>query len=277
LPAAIRPDLAANIAAAIPGGLAAAGAALEAAGPAAELLLANPATAGAAAVLGLGALAYYAYNHASASSEPPVQPSTSDEPEKDKSERESRFRGDNLGPAMDGPPNDPDKPPAAAPAVPPTDSGTEDSPKVRETVRPTDAELQRLVDEHSDPKGLPLTMPAARTIVDATQPEGTNATIVGKNVQGSDVFYTDANGNGVTGVQVKTASNLDAAEAAVRQDLRSEEPSPIIALEIPADTSIPRLLGKLQKNFRDYDTSRTSVFAVDPSGNVLIELQPFPK
>jgi hypothetical protein len=52
------------------GGLAAVGTALETAGPAAELLLANPATAGAAAMLGLGALAYYAYNHASASSEP---------------------------------------------------------------------------------------------------------------------------------------------------------------------------------------------------------------
>ena len=54
--AAIAPDLAANIAAAIPGGLAAAGAALEAAGPAAQALLANPATAAAATALGLGAL-----------------------------------------------------------------------------------------------------------------------------------------------------------------------------------------------------------------------------
>jgi len=61
--AAIAPDLAANIAAAIPGDLAAAGAALETAGPAAQALLANPVTATAAAALGLGALAYYAYNH----------------------------------------------------------------------------------------------------------------------------------------------------------------------------------------------------------------------
>ncbi len=68
--AAIAPDLAANIAAAIPGGLAAAGAALETAGPAAQALLANPATAAAATALGLGALAYYAYNHWSSSSEP---------------------------------------------------------------------------------------------------------------------------------------------------------------------------------------------------------------
>jgi hypothetical protein len=68
--AAIAPDLAANIAAAIPGGLAAAGTALETAGPAAQALLANPATAAAAAALGLGALAYYAYNHWPSSSEP---------------------------------------------------------------------------------------------------------------------------------------------------------------------------------------------------------------
>ncbi len=78
--AAIAPDLAANVAAAIPGGLAAAGAALETAGPAAQALLANPATAAAATALGLGALAYYAYNHWSSSSEPPATVEASKEP-----------------------------------------------------------------------------------------------------------------------------------------------------------------------------------------------------
>ena len=78
--AAIRPDLAANIAAAIPGGVAAAGTALETAGSAAQALLANPATAAAATALGLGALAYYAYNHWASSSEPPTAAEAPKEP-----------------------------------------------------------------------------------------------------------------------------------------------------------------------------------------------------
>jgi hypothetical protein len=45
-------------------------------------------------------------------------------------------------------------------------------------------------------------MAAARTIVDATQPEGTKATIVGKDVTGPDIIYEDANGARVSTVQV---------------------------------------------------------------------------
>jgi hypothetical protein len=226
-------------------------------------------------VLGLGALAYYAYNHASASSEPPVQPSTSDEPEKDKSERESRFRGDNLGPAMDGPPNDPDKPPAAAPAVPPTDSKTEDSPKYSTTVGPSKEDIQKLVDEHSDKKGQPLTTEAANAIVEETQPSGTKAAIVGKNVAGPDIIYEDASGDRVTSVEVKTAKTLDRAEASVRDALRKDDKPDIVALQIRSDSDIPRLIGKL-RNLDRRDTAGRSVLAVDPDGNILFKLQPFP-
>ena len=250
------------------------GTALETAGPAAQALLANPVTATAAAtVLGLGALAYYAYNHWSEqqnNSSADANDGEDEAPRAKENRDAERGIGDNGGPPLN-------EPPPIAPMVPPGDSKTEDYPSLPETIRPSKADLQRLVDEHSDPKGLPLTPEAAKEIINATQPEGTNATIVGKNVQGSDVLYTDANGETVTGVQVKTAKNLKQAEAAVREDLGSEEPSPIIALQIPADTSIPRLLGKLRNNFPNDDTSRTSILAIDPQGNILIELQPFPK
>ena len=154
----------------------------------------------------------------------PVSPSTSDEPEKDgKPDREPRFRGDNLGPAMDEPPpNDPDKPPPA-PMVPPQTGSATQRPAVPKTIRPTDAELQPLVDEHSPKDGLPLTMNAARAIVDATQPERRKATIVGENDPRPDILFDDANGARVASVEVKTAANADRAEERVLDALKKLE------------------------------------------------------
>ena len=84
---------------------------------------------------------------------------------------------------------------SAAPAPPPEDEpGNRKETKDMKTIRPSAEDIQRLIVEHSDPKGLPLTTNAANAILDETQPQGTKATIVGKNVAGPDIIYEDANG-----------------------------------------------------------------------------------
>ena len=211
-------------------------------------------------------------------SQTPVSPSTSDEPEKDgKPDREPRFRGDNLGPELDKPgalpPNDPDKPPPA-PVIPPGSGGATQRPAVPETIHPTDAELQPLVDEHKPDQGLPLTMAAARTIIDATQPAGTKAIIVGKDVPGPDIIYEDANGARVTTVQVKTAKNLDRAEDAARYAVSDKYSGDLVALQVPSDTDIPRLMGKL-RGLNSMNTNGRFILIVDPNGKLLVKSQPF--
>ena len=165
---------------------------------------------------------------------------------------------------------------ASSPAIPPDDEpGDKEETKDNKTIRPSAEDIQKLVDEHSDKKGLKLTAEAANKILDETQPSGTKTTIVGKNVAGPDIVYEDANGARVTSVEVKTAKTLDRAEASVRDALRKEDKPDIVALQIRPDSDIPRLIGKL-RNLDRLDTAGRSLVAVDPDGNILLKLQPFP-
>ena len=165
---------------------------------------------------------------------------------------------------------------AASPAIPPDDEpDDEKETKDNKTIRPSAEDIQKLVDEHSDKKGAPLTTEAANKIVDETQPSGTKATVVGQNVAGPDIIYEDTNGDRVTSVEVKTADNLDRAEEAARRALKKQDSPDIVALQISGDTDISRLMGKLNALDQRY-TSGKSTLAVDPDGNVLIKLQPFP-
>ena len=93
---------------------------------------------------------------------------------------------------------------------------------------------------------MPLTTNAANAILDETQPQGTKATIVGKNVAGPDIIYEDANGAPVTSVEVKTAKNLDAAEAATKRALDKNSALDVVALQAPKDMDILRFTGKIR-------------------------------
>jgi hypothetical protein len=158
--------------------------------------------------------------------------------------------------------------------VPPQTGSATQRPAVPKTIRPTDAELQPLVDEHSPKDGLPLTMNAARAIVDATQPERTKATIVGENDPRPDVLFDDANGARVASVEVKTAANADRAEERVLDALKKQDSPDVVALQVPSDTDISRLKGKLNA-INPSKTAGKSILAVDPTGKILIELQSF--
>ena len=164
---------------------------------------------------------------------------------------------------------------AAAAPIPPEDPENKDASQSPATVRPSKEDIQKLVDEHSDKKGLKLTTEAANKIVDETQPSGTKAAIVGKNVSGPDIIYEDTNGARVTSVEVKTAKTLDRAEASVRDALRKDDKPDIVALQIRSDSDIPRLIGKL-RNLDRPDTAGRSLVVVDTDGNLLLKLQPFP-
>jgi hypothetical protein len=138
---------------------------------------------------------------------------------------------------------------AASPAIPPDDQrGNEKETKDNKTIRPSAEDIQRLVDEHSDRKGLSLTTKAGNAIVDETQPPGTKATIVGKNVAGHDVIYEDANGDRVGSAEAKAASNVDRAEEAVRRALDKIDTPDIVALSIPSDTDIPSTDGEIERD-----------------------------
>ena len=253
--AAIAPDLAANIAAAIPGGLAAAGAALETAGPAAQALLANPATAAAATALGLGALAYYAYNHASASSEPDA---LKEEP----------------SPAAEEAPKEPVAA-AGAPAPDPDDRKPDDDKKTgdegeKSAIRLSEEYKNIVLDEHPG-----LTPEALAKIEEEAQPPGTRPDQpAGKGVPGPDIVYKDAEtGDTVTGVQVKVANSVKAIPRAIRDDLVSQDPSEIIAVQAPEGTPA----GVVSKIIRDYDfdvdkATDKSIVVVDSTGKILVSL-----
>jgi hypothetical protein len=165
---------------------------------------------------------------------------------------------------------------SAAPAPPPEDEpGNRKETKDMKTIRPSAEDIQRLMVEHSDPKGLPLTTNAANAILDETQPQGTKATIVGKNVAGPDIIYEDANGAPVTSVEVKTAKNLDAAEAATKRALDKNSALDVVALQAPKDMDILRFTGKI-RNLSQSKKAGRSILVVDQDGKLLLPLQPFP-
>jgi hypothetical protein len=178
----------------------------------------------------------------------------------------------------DNPPAPPvSQTPAAAPASPPPEEPDErgEDRAPNPTIRPSPEDIERLVEEHSDKKGLPLTRKAAERVIEETQPEGTKAVIVGKNVPGPDIIYEDASRMRVGTVEVRTAKNVDRAEDAVRTALDKRDSPSIVALQVPSGTDVPRMMGKL----RNFDVRRTigkAILAVDRDGNVLIPLQPLP-
>ncbi len=229
------------------------------------LPLINAAVAAAAAAVGnavRGTVEDWRKSH----SAPPVvqaSPSTTTEPTQEKDQDKTAAE------------TSPQDSVAAAAPIPPEDPENKDASQSPATVRPSEEDIQKLVDEHSDKKGASLTTEAANKIVDETQPSGTKATVVGQNVAGPDIIYEDANGDRVTSVEVKTADNLDRAEEAARRALKKEDSPDIVALQISGDTDISRLMGKLNALDQRY-TSGKSILAVDPDGNVLIKLQPFP-
>lgn len=102
------------------------------------------------------------------------------------------------------------------------------------------------MDEHSAKNGLPLTTKAAERIVEETQPEGTKATIVGKNDPRPDIIYQDA-----------------AAQRLIDKILVEVFGGQVVEFVFGQEERIERRLGK-------------SLLAVDPQGNILLKLQPFP-
>ena len=211
---------------------------------------------------GAAGAAIAAWDYLNGSVKSPASPSTTNEPTPEKDQ--DKEPADAI----------PQNPVAAAAPIPPEDPEKDDGLQST-TVRPSKEDIQKLVDEHSDKKGAPLTTEAANKIVDETQPSGTKATIVGQNVAGPDIIYEDANGDRVTSVEVKTGANVDRAEEAVRRALDKNDTPDIVALSIPSDADIPRLMGKLSA-IRPTDKIGKRIVAVDSNGNILIELQPVP-
>ncbi|MET3494693.1 hypothetical protein ABIC90_001736 [Variovorax boronicumulans] len=154
------------------------------------------------------------------------------------------------------------------------------TPSLGQTVPPVvkgdvtrDGAINILMAEHAPQGQIPLTQAAAEAIIQATQPPNTKIRAAGAGAPGSDLIYEGSVG---TSVQVKTASNPDNFESAVKGDLRSVQPSPVIAVQVPEGISSNQLMGKLLNNFKSSETTGKLIFVVDQNGKILIPLQPFP-
>jgi len=79
----------------------------------------------------------------------------------------------------------------------------------------------------------------------------------------------------VTSVEVKTAKNLDAAEAATKRALDKNSALDVVALQAPKDMDILRFTGKI-RNLSQSKKAGRSILVVDQDGKLLLPLQPFP-
>jgi hypothetical protein len=104
--------------------------------------------------------------------------------------------------------------------------------------------------------------------------------VVGKGVAGSDIIFEDSvSGNRVTGVQVKSTSSSKAAARAIRNDNKSEKPSPIIAIQVPEGTTSHEVRTAIENfpSYEKHEIAGKSVIVVDPDGNIMIPLGPIPR
>ena len=164
---------------------------------------------------------------------------------------------------------------AGAPAPDPEDRKPDDDKKTgdegeKSTIRLSEEYKNIVLDEHPE-----LTPEALAKIEEEAQPPGTRRDQpAGKGFPGSDIVYKDAEtGDTVTGVQVKVANSVKAIPRAIRDDLVSQDPSEIIAVQAPEGTPA----GVVSKIIRDYDfdvdkATDKSIVVVDSTGKILVSL-----
>ncbi len=174
------------------------------------------------------------------------------------------------------------------------------------TVPPTQADIARLVAEHSqDKQSPPLTEAAAWSIVTQTQPAGTKAEVVGKNVIGPDIYYhytqdqcdKDGKPREPATVQVTAIAGLDGFDAKLSKTLKEEEkkqrgevahPAKILAVQVPNGTSVEdvkKLMGRYwgvrsKKDPTGWTAEASQhagkeIIVVDESGKVLLRAPVF--
>jgi hypothetical protein len=153
---------------------------------------------------------------------------------------------------------------------------------------PTDEDFARLIEEHSQDKtSPPLTRAAADAIVLLTQPDGSSATVVGKNVEGPDIYYHDLDVNSglvIGTVQVKSIKGWRGFDAELSKELNAgDQGSQVVAFQVPEGTDVSKWMARYWGNRKSQTAGWTaasnpyvdrSVLIVDSAGNVLLDEQP---